>query len=156
MIVDVQRSFDPPRWQTEGIARLAAKLYSVATVERHDEAITPFWRQLGWKPASDDAPLVRADKLFIKHGYAPPPALIAHLRGMRVGRVLVCGLQADTCCLAAGFALFDAGLCPTMLKWLTVGSSLDRSADLGARLWRHHFGQDSVVENEAGLGALIG
>jgi hypothetical protein len=36
--------------------------------------------------------------------------------------------------------LFDAGLHPTLLKWLSVGSSLDRSADLGADLWRHHFG----------------
>jgi nicotinamidase-related amidase len=57
-----------------------------------------------------------------------------------VDRVLVCGMQADTCVLAAGFALFDAGLHPTLLKWLTVGSSVDRSGDLGARLWRHHFG----------------
>jgi nicotinamidase-related amidase len=71
--------------------------------------------------------------------------LIEHLKDEQVERVLVCGIQADTCCLAAGFLLFDAGLNPTMLKWLTVGSSLDRSADLGARLWRHHFGQNSVV-----------
>jgi len=42
--------------------------------------------------------------------------------------------------LAAGFALFDAGLQPTLLRWLTVGSSLDRSGELGARLWQHHFG----------------
>jgi nicotinamidase-related amidase len=68
-----------------------------------------------------------------------------------VERVLVCGIQADTCCLAAGFLLFDAGLNPTMLKWLTVGSSLDRSAGLGAKLWRHHFGQDSVIEDAAAL-----
>ena len=55
-------------------------------------------------------------------------------------RVLACGMQADTCVLAAGFALFDAGLSPTLLKWLTVGSLLDRSGELGARLWQHHFG----------------
>jgi nicotinamidase-related amidase len=63
-----------------------------------------------------------------------------HLRDLQVERVLVCGVQAETCVLAAGFALFDAGLHPTLLKWLTVGSSLDRSGDLGARLWKHHFG----------------
>jgi hypothetical protein len=33
-----------------------------------------------------------------------------------------------------GFALFDAGLHPALLKWLTIGSSLDRSGELGARL----------------------
>ena len=54
--------------------------------------------------------------------------------------MLVCGIQAETCVLAAGFALFDAGLHPTLLKWLTVGSSLDPSGELGARLWAHHFG----------------
>jgi hypothetical protein len=41
--------------------------------------------------------------------------------------------------LAAGFALFDAGLQPTLLTDLTVGSSLDRSGGLGIDLWRHHF-----------------
>ena len=66
--------------------------------------------------------------------------LVDHLRGLRPDRVLVCGIQADTCVLAAGFALFDAGLNPTLLAWLTVGSSLDRSGALGARLWAHHFG----------------
>jgi nicotinamidase-related amidase len=50
-------------------------------------------------------------------------------------------VQADTCVLAAGFALFDAGLAPTLVPWLTIGSSLDRSGALGVRLWRHHFGQ---------------
>ena len=65
-------------------------------------------------------------------------------------RVLVCGTQADTCVLAAGFALFDAGLHPTLLKWLTIGSSLDRSGNLGARLWEHHFG--SVLEYSDQLG----
>jgi nicotinamidase-related amidase len=87
-----------------------------------------------------DDSLVPTDKVFIKHGYLPPPDLIPHLSSLDVERVLVCGLQTDTCVLAAGFALFDAGLHPTLLSWLTVGSSLDRSGELGARLWRHHFG----------------
>ena len=145
LVIDVQPCFNPPAWQVEGIAQLASTMRSVATVERHDESVTPFWRQLGWKPAANDDPLVPTDKLFVKHGYAPPPELIQYLKAKRVERVLVCGIQADTCCLAAGFMLFDAGLHPTMLKWLTVGSSLDRSADLGAKLWHHHFGKNSVL-----------
>jgi len=108
--------------------------------------VTPFWRQLGWKPATDDDPLVLADKVFVKHGYLPPAELVSYAKGLEVERVLVCGIQADTCCLAAGFMLFDAGLHPTLLKWLTVGSSLDRSATLGASLWRHHFGARSVLD----------
>jgi nicotinamidase-related amidase len=52
---------------------------------------------------------------------------------------LVCGLQTETCCLAAGFALFDAGLQPTLITDLTEGSSLDRTGELGIRLWEHHF-----------------
>jgi nicotinamidase-related amidase len=151
LIVDVQPCFDPPAWQVEAIARLAPRFHSVATVERHDEAVTPFWRQLGWKPAPDDDPLVPTDRVFVKHGYAPPPELIDHLRAQRIEQVLVCGIQADTCCLAAGFALFDAGLHPTLLSWLTVGSSLDRSGELGARLWRHHFGSASVLASADAL-----
>lgn len=151
LVIDVQTTFNPPLWQVDGIARLAPLLLSVATVERHSEAVTPFWGQLGWKPAAADQPLVRTDKLFVKHGYAPPPELVDWLKDAGVNRVLVCGLQADTCCLAAGFQLFDAGLYSTLLKWLVIGSSLDRSADLGARLWRHHFGKDSVLDRREEL-----
>lgn len=140
LIVDVQPGFSPPAEMVAEIRGLARTLPSVATIERHDESATPFERQLGWKPAPDEESLVPADRIFVKHGYLPPPALITHLRGLDVQRVLVCGIQADTCVLAAGFALFDAGLHPTLLAWLVRGSSLDRSGALGARLWRHHFG----------------
>lgn len=154
LIIDVQPSFSPPDWQVEGIDRVSPTLHSVALVERHNEAVTPFWAQLGWRPAPDDNPLVRADVVFVKHGYAPTPDVVQYFRDNGIQRVLVCGIQADTCCLAAGFMLFDAGLYPTLLKWLTVGSSLDRSADLGAQLWRHHFGKNSVLESEDELKAL--
>lgn len=140
LVVDVQPSFAVPEGMIREITALSRRLYTIATVERHDEAITPFERQLGWHPGADDDSLVPADRIFIKHGYLPPAAAIDHLKSLGVDRVLVCGVQADTCCLAAGFMLFDAGLHPTLLKWLSIGSSLDRSADLGANLWRHHFG----------------
>jgi nicotinamidase-related amidase len=78
---------------------------------------------------------------------------VDYLKGLRVERVLVCGMQTDTCVLAAGFALFDAGLQPTLLRWLTVGSSLDRSGDLGARLWQHHFG--SVLSTPEQIGSTV-
>ena len=141
LAVDVQPSFSIPMKILRGIKELSIVLPSVATVERHDESVTPFEGQLGWKPGKADESLIAADRVFIKHGYLPPPAAIDYLRSLRVDRILVCGTQADTCVLAAGFALFDAGLDPTLLKWLTVGSSLDRSGSLGARLWGHHFGR---------------
>jgi nicotinamidase-related amidase len=140
LIIDIQSSFPVAMEIVEGISVLNTKLPSAATVERHDESITPFERQLGWKPGQADESLIEADRIFIKHGYLPPPEAIDYLRSLQVDRVLVCGVQADTCVLAAGFALFDAGLHPTLLRWLTVGSSLDRSGGLGARLWTHHFG----------------
>jgi nicotinamidase-related amidase len=140
LVVDVQASFPLPMEIVQGIRELSTKLPSVATVERHDESVTPFERQLGWKPGKTDESLVPVDRVFIKHGYLPPAAVIDYLRELQVDRVLVCGTQADTCVLAAGFALFDAGLHPTLLKWLIVGSSLDRSGELGVRLWKHHFG----------------
>ncbi|MGY2399278.1 cysteine hydrolase family protein [Pseudomonas sp. SDO5271_S396] len=139
LIIDVQPSFNPPAWLVDGINALLGHLPSVATVERHDESVTPFARQLGWQPAPDDHSLVAADRVFIKHGYAPTPETIAYLKSLAADRVLVCGIQTDTCVLAAGFALFDAGLQPTLISDLTVGSSLDRSGKLGVNLWRHHF-----------------
>ena len=140
LIIDVQPSFSPPDWLIAGINRLIGTMPSVATVERHDEAVTPFQRQLGWAPGLNDDSLIKADVVHVKHGYAPTPETVAHLKALNPERVLVCGIQADTCVLAAGFALFDAGLTPTLIADLTVGSSLDRSGELGARLWRHHFG----------------
>jgi nicotinamidase-related amidase len=139
LIIDVQPSFDPPQWLLDGIRKIVGKLPSVATVERHDESKTPFEKQLGWHPAPDDDSLIDADRIFIKHGYAPSIETIEYLKSLKVDRVLVCGLQTETCCLAAGFALFDAGLQPTLITDLTVGSSLDRSGALGVRLWEHHF-----------------
>ena len=139
LIIDVQPSFSPPDWLITGINRLIGTIPSVATVERHDEAVTPFQRQLGWAPGLNDDSLIKADVVHVKHGYAPTPETVAHLKALNPERVLVCGIQADTCVLAAGFALFDAGLTPTLIEDLTVGSSLDRSGLLGARLWRHHF-----------------
>ncbi|MFI5016939.1 MAG: cysteine hydrolase family protein [Dongiales bacterium] len=149
LVIDVQASFCVPAEIVREICALATVLPSVATVERHDEAVTPFERQLGWKPGKSDESLVPADRVFVKHGYLPPAAAIQHLRDLQLDRVLVCGIQAETCVLAAGFALFDAGLHPTLLEWLTVGSSLDPSGELGARLWVHHFG--SVLSSAAEL-----
>jgi hypothetical protein len=76
LIVDVQPSFDPPMPLVDSITRMASTMHSIATVERHDEAVTPFWRELGWTPAKDDQPLVTTNKVFVKHGYLPPPELI--------------------------------------------------------------------------------
>ncbi|MCI9865622.1 cysteine hydrolase family protein [Rhizobium skierniewicense] len=138
-IVDIQPSFNPPVELVDKIKKLAKLMPSVASVERHDESITPFESQLGWKPAPSDESLIAADRVFIKYGYAPPKEAVDYLLSLEVDRVLVCGIQADTCVLAAGFSFFDAGLRPTLLPWLTVGSSLDRSGALGTRLWKHHF-----------------
>ena len=150
-IVDVQPTFPISRKVLQGILELSSILPSVATVERHDESITPFEGQLGWKPGNADECLIPASRVFIKHGYLPPQAALEYLRGLHMDRILVCGVQADTCVIAAGFALFDAGLHPALLKWLTVGSSLDRSGDLGARLWQHHFGTLLRHRHQIGL-----
>jgi len=41
LIIDVQPGFAPPQWLIDGIQALIGTLPSVATVERHDESITP-------------------------------------------------------------------------------------------------------------------
>jgi nicotinamidase-related amidase len=149
LVVDVQPTFSPPSWLVERIGALLPLMPSVATLELHDEDKVPFRRQLNWTPAAHDCCLVAAQRVFVKHGYAPTPETIAYLQSLKVDRVLVCGIQADTCVLAAGFALFDAGLHPTLIADLVVGSSLDPSGMLGVQLWRHHFGR--VVERHTEL-----
>jgi len=141
LIVDVQSTFSPPEWLVDGVRALSARMPAVASVELHDEQVTPFDKQLGWHPAAEDESLVEADQVFIKHGYGQSAEAIAYLKQLNVERVLVCGIQTETCVLAAGFALFDAGLNPTLITDLTVGSSLDRSGQLGINLWKHHFRQ---------------
>jgi nicotinamidase-related amidase len=140
LIVDIQPSFSPPLWLVTQVRALVGVLPTVATVERHNEDRVPFSRQLGWTPGPSDDSLIAADRVFVKHGYLPSPATVEHLERLAVERVLVCGIQTETCVLAAGFTLFDAGLQPTLLEDLTVGSSMDVSGRLGVKLWKHHFG----------------
>lgn len=141
LVVDVQSCFSPPLWLIEGINALCSRLPCAALIELYDESQTPFASQLGWCPPRSDRCLVDAKQIFIKHGYAPSPAAMEYLQQYQADRILVCGIQTDTCVLAAGFALFDAGLHPTLITDLTVGSSLDRSGELGIKLWKHHFGR---------------
>ncbi|MFS2155756.1 isochorismatase family protein [Pseudomonas sp. Pseusp122] len=154
LIVDVQSTFSPPEWLVDGVRALSARIPTVASIELHDEQVTPFNRQLGWYPAAEDENLVEADKVFVKHGYGQTAQTIDYIKQLGAERVLVCGLQTETCVLAAGFALFDAGLTPTLITDLTVGSSLDRSGKLGISLWEHHFRQVTTrAEVIAGLDA---
>lgn len=109
--------------------------------------MTPFKRQLGWSPAETDESLVKADKIFIKYGYCQSAEALKYLRSQHVDRVLVCGVQTETCVLSAGFSLFDSGLVPTLITDLRVGSSMDRSGKLGIHLWKHHF-KNTITSNE--------
>lgn len=141
LIVDVQSTFSSAEWLIDAARALSARIYTIASVELHDEQITPFHQQLGWHPAAEDESLIEADKVFVKHGYGQTAQTIEYIKQLGVERVLVCGIQTETSVLAAGFALFDAGLNPTLMTDLTVGSSLDRSGQLGINLWKHHFRQ---------------
>ena len=153
LIVDVQPSFSPPKWLVEKTSKLSSLMPSIATVERHKEDVVPFIAQLDWAPGPEDRSLVEADYEFAKHGYGPTEEILSALIALKAERILVCGIQADTCVLAAGFALIDLGLRPTLIRDLVVGSSLDRSGKLGEDLWRHHFRE--VTDYDACLQSLI-
>lgn len=139
LVVDVQSTFGPPEWLVDGVLALSAQILTCASLTLHDEQTTPFQRQLGWHPALDDENLHEADRVFVKHGYGLSLEAIEYLRQLAPERVLVCGIGADSSVLAAGFALFDAGLTPTLVSDLTIGSWLDRSGKTGIGLWQHHF-----------------
>ena len=152
LIVDIQPSFSPPDWLVERASKLSSIMPSIATVEQHNEEVVPFIAQLDWAPAPDDRSLVKADYEFVKHGYGPTEEILTKIIALKTDRVLVCGIQADTCVLAAGFALFDLGLKPTLIQDVIVGSSLDRTAKLGVDLWKHHFRE--VTDYEACLQSI--
>ncbi|ANP63285.1 MULTISPECIES: isochorismatase family protein [Pseudomonas] len=155
LVVDIQSTFNPPEWLVDGVQALSMKIPTIASIELHDEQATPFQRQLGWSPASTDKCLIKADRVFVKNGYGQTLETIKYIKALGVDRVLVCGIQTETCVLAAGFALFDAGLTPTLITDLTVGSSLDRSGQLGIDLWAHHFRNVTTADEViAGLSAL--
>ena len=139
LIIDIQSTFNPPNWLIQKLNTLLPSVTSIATIELHDELIVPFESQLNWAPSEYDECPLPVDKVFIKYGYSPTDELINYLKSLKVKNVYVCGIQTDTCVLAAGFKLFDAGLFPCLVTDLTVGSSLDRSGDLGIKLWKHHF-----------------
>jgi hypothetical protein len=54
LVVDVQPSFEVPDHIVTSIQQLARQFYTVATVERHDESVTPIERQLGWKLGANE------------------------------------------------------------------------------------------------------
>jgi hypothetical protein len=60
LAVDVQPSFSVPEEVVDGITTLSCKFLTFTAVERHNEAITPFERQIGGKPAADDECLLYA------------------------------------------------------------------------------------------------
>lgn len=140
LVIDVQPSFEPPDWLVDRCQRLADRYPSVATVFRHEEDQVPFERQLGWRLDSTDESLVRTNLVFPKNGYAPSEAALQALKSWAPDRVLVCGVQADACVLATGFALFDAGLNPTCIADAVAGSAADPSGRLSLALWRQHVG----------------
>jgi nicotinamidase-related amidase len=149
LVVDVQETFAPPASLVACLTGLARRYPSVATLELHDEDKVPFAAQIGWTPRRADRCLVPVNQVFVKHGYLPPEALISHLQALAPARVLVGGIQADTCVMAAGFRLFDAGLHPTLLGFAIQGSSVDRDAAIARRLWAHHF--HAVIDDPADL-----
>ena len=51
--------------------------------------------------------------------------------------------------------LFDAGLTPTLITDLSVGSSLDRTGQLGVQLWKHHFRHTTTADELLGTLKLL-
>jgi hypothetical protein len=116
----------PPIWLIDNIRRLLPLMPSVATVERHDEARTPFKAQLGWSPGPSNECLIEADAVFVKYGYGPPPELIEHLHAMNLDRVLVCGNPSGYMRarrrLRAVRRRSPSDIAPRTRRWLLAGS----------------------------------
>ena len=119
LVVDVQQSFSPPKWLMDQINVLLPNLMSVATVERHDESVVLFQKQLGWKPRTSDDCLVDVNYVFIKHGYLLPPQLVSYLRTQRLSASLFAAFRLRHACLrqALRYLMLDRDRLSWRTRW---------------------------------------
>jgi nicotinamidase-related amidase len=126
LIIDVQNGFlnDFTRHIPERVMRLIETreydpIYFSIFVNVADSV---YHRLLDWHDCVDEPdtcvarelqPLVTADNLFYKYGFAGlPKPLASHLREQGVTRIAVVGIDTDMCVLKSALDLFDLGIEP--------------------------------------------
>lgn len=136
--VDMQNHFRPGPGIVSQISQLSAQMPTCATLFQHDESQVPLVK-FGRTPPQDTAILVPAQVTFTKAGYGLPPQALEWLKAQRPEEVLVVGGHTDANVLASGFALFNAGLRPSMVPVLCYGND-----------WYMHTVTTGIWEREIG------
>jgi hypothetical protein len=138
LALDVQNYYRPGPGMVSQINQLSATIPTCATLFVHDESITPLVRA-GCTPPMDAAVLVSTGVVFPKHGFNLPLQLIEWLKNQKADEILVVGGHTDANLLAAGFALFDAGLKAACVPVLNFGND-----------WYMHTVTTGIWEREVG------
>lgn len=117
IIVDMQKAFPPPPKFVDKVRRYSRRFKRRIFTRFVNPAGSLFRTKLKRRscaPGSEDVELMIApdegDVVISKQGYGLSPAAIRKIRGMRVKRVTVCGVDTDACVLGVMFSLFDAGI----------------------------------------------
>ncbi|MCA3244331.1 MAG: hydrolase [Alphaproteobacteria bacterium] len=138
LALDIQTYYRPGPGMVAQINQLAASMPTCATLFTHDESITPLVR-FGRTPPMDTSVLVSTGAVIPKHGYGLPAQAVEWLKRQSPDEVLVVGGHTDANLLAAGFALFDAGLKPACVPVLNFGND-----------WYMHTVTTGIWEREIG------
>ena len=150
--VDVQPHFKPSPALVDQITRAGDQIPLVASIFVGDEQKVSF-SKLGKTPGpAEENCLVPTNNVFPHHGYLPPKELIDFLVGQQAEEVVVVGGFHDERLLAAGAALFDASIKPSLLPMLCYGNQWYEHT-VTMNLWENALGP--VYQSPIELGIAI-
>lgn len=117
-------------------------------------------RRMHWgrfQEGTDEADLVPElaalhPRVFSKHSYAAPVALIDRARGLDPVEVFIGGIDTDVCVLTLATQLFDAGIPPFVVTNACRSHGGPESHEAGLRALRRIIGEDGLVELPAAGG----
>ncbi len=85
-------------------------------------------------------------ELLEKHTYSLPTEFVDELKKLKAKQIDICGTDYDSCVLAIGFQLFDAGFVPKFYKDI-LGTHSTKSPKFDAieKIYYKNFGQDCFL-----------
>lgn len=139
LLIDVQKGFNAPTKIVADLQKLSAEMPTINALFEHDEKVVPFEKFINWQGPKQAEPLVNGGEKFIHNGYTMPSELLAKIKAKNPSRVLIAGTDPMVCIQSFAWALFDAGIQVTLLKWLTfpmVNGETRQDTDYGKDIMR--------------------
>lgn len=85
-------------------------------------------------------------ELVEKHTFSLPAEFVCELKKLKAKQIDICGTDYDSCVLAIGFQLFDAGFIPKFYRDI-LGTHSQKSPEFDAveKIYLKNFGQDCFL-----------